>query len=53
LKIEAGTTLGDIQRMLAVADDPHIALVNGQRSTSSATLGDGDTLVIMPFISGG
>ncbi|MCG6894296.1 MAG: MoaD/ThiS family protein [Desulfobacteraceae bacterium] len=53
LRLEPGTRLDDIQRLLAVSPDRHIALINGRRSTGDATFADGDTLVLMPPISGG
>ncbi|MGD8368593.1 MAG: MoaD/ThiS family protein [Desulfobacterales bacterium] len=53
LRLQPGAILEDIQRMLAVADAPHIALINGRRSTKEAAVADGDTLVLMPLISGG
>ena len=53
LRLEPGTCLEDIQRLLAVPGDRHIALINGRRSTADATFDDGDTLVLLPLISGG
>lgn len=53
LRLEPGATLGDVHTMLAVPDDRHVALINGRRSGRDASLAEGDTLVLMPIISGG
>ena len=53
LDLESGARLDDIQRLLAVPADRHIALINGRRSTKDTAFADGDTLVLMPRISGG
>ena len=53
MRLEPGTTLEEITRLLAVPPGRHTALVNGRRSGPDATVADGDTLVLMPPISGG
>lgn len=53
LELEPGATLGDVHRMLAVPENRHVALINGLRSESDASFAEGDTLVLMPLISGG
>ena len=53
LRLEPGATLEDIHRMLAIPEGHLTALINGRRSGTDATVSDGDTLVLMPSISGG
>jgi molybdopterin converting factor small subunit len=53
LRLEPGATLKDIHRMLAIPEGQHVALINGRRSSPDATVANGDTLVLMPPISGG
>jgi molybdopterin converting factor small subunit len=53
LRLEPGATLEEITRLLALPGGRHTALINGRRSGPDAPLADGDTLVLMPPISGG
>ena len=53
LNLDPGATLKDIYRILAITEGQHISLVNGRRSSPDATVADGDTLVLLPPISGG
>ena len=53
LRLDPGATLADLYRVLAIADVPHVVLINGRRSSKAESLSDGDTLVFMPPISGG
>ncbi|CAB5109933.1 hypothetical protein D3OALGA1CA_1962 [Olavius algarvensis associated proteobacterium Delta 3] len=53
LRLETGSTLENIFRILAIPEGHHTALINGRRSSPDATVANGDTLVIMPLISGG
>jgi molybdopterin converting factor small subunit len=53
LSLDPGATLADLYRVLAIPEGRHIALVNGRRSGTDTVFADGDTLVIMPPISGG
>ena len=53
LRLEPGATLEDIFRMLAIPEGHHVALINGRRSSPDASVADGDTLVLLPPISGG
>ena len=53
LGLQPGATLEDILRMLAIPEGHHVALINGRRSSPDATVADGDTLVLLPPISGG
>jgi molybdopterin converting factor small subunit len=39
--------------MLAIPEGQHVSLINGRRSSTDAPVADGDTLVLMPPISGG
>jgi molybdopterin converting factor small subunit len=39
--------------MLAIPKGRHVSLINGRRSSTDATVADGDTLVLLPPISGG
>ena len=53
LNLDPGATLEDIHRMLAIPKGHHVSLINGRRSGTDATVADGDTLVLLPPISGG
>ncbi|MDP4858461.1 MAG: MoaD/ThiS family protein [Desulfobacterales bacterium] len=53
LNLDPGTTLKDIHRMLAIPKGQHVSLINGRRSNPDAPVADGDTLVLLPPISGG
>lgn len=53
LSIDTGTTLGDVLKMLSVPEGRHVALINGRRSNPDTSFSEGDTLVLMPLISGG
>ena len=53
LNLDPGATLKDIHRMLAIPEGHHVSLINGRRSSTDATVADGDTLVLLPPISGG
>jgi len=53
MRLDPGATLEDIQRRLGLPADRHTALVNGRRSGPDAAVADGDTLVLLPLISGG
>jgi molybdopterin converting factor small subunit len=53
LNLDPGTTLKDIHNMLAIPEGHHVSLINGRRSSPDATVADGDTLVLLPPISGG
>ena len=53
LTIEPGVTLGDVHGMLAIPEGEHVSLINGRRSDRNARFEAGDTLVMMPPISGG
>ncbi|MEN8753520.1 MAG: MoaD/ThiS family protein [Desulfobacterales bacterium] len=53
LNLDPGATLKDIHRMLAIPKGRHVSLINGRRSSTDATVADGDTLVLLPPISGG
>lgn len=53
LELDPGATLKDIHRMLAIPEGQHVTLINGRRSIPDATVADGDTLVLLPPISGG
>ena len=53
LNLAPGATLEDIHRMLAIPEGHHVCLINGRRSSTDAAVADGDTLVLLPPISGG
>jgi molybdopterin converting factor small subunit len=53
LKLDPGATLLDIHRMLSIPKGRHVSLINGRRSDLDASVADGDTLVLLPPISGG
>jgi molybdopterin converting factor small subunit len=53
LRVEPGATLEDIHRVLAIPEGRHVTLINGRRSGPDASVADGDTLVLLPPISGG
>ncbi|WP_372682060.1 MoaD/ThiS family protein [Desulfosarcina sp.] len=53
LMLERGATLGDVHEMLAIPEKDHVSLINGRRSDRNARFEAGDTLVLMPPISGG
>ena len=53
LNLDPGATLNDMHRMLAIPEGHHVSLINGRRSSTDATVADGDTLVLLPPISGG
>jgi molybdopterin converting factor small subunit len=53
LSLDPGATLEDIHMMLAIPKGRHVSLINGRRSSTDATVADGDTLVLLPPISGG
>jgi molybdopterin converting factor small subunit len=53
LNLDPGATLNDINRMLAIPEGQPVFLINGRRSSTDATVADGDTLVLLPPISGG
>jgi molybdopterin converting factor small subunit len=53
MRLDPGATLEDIQRRLSLPADRHTALVNGRRAGPDVAVSDGDTLVLLPLISGG
>jgi molybdopterin converting factor small subunit len=53
LKLIPGTSLVHIYKILSIPEGEHVALINGRRSDPDAKLANGDTLVLMPPISGG
>ena len=53
LRIAPGVTLLDVHRMLSIPKGDHVSLINGRRSSLDATISDGDTLVLLPSITGG
>ena len=53
MTLDPGATLKDIHGMLAIPEGHYISLINGRRSGPDATVADGDTLVLLPPISGG
>jgi molybdopterin converting factor small subunit len=53
LNLDSGATLKDIHKMLAIPEGQHVSLINGRRSSPDAPVADGDTLVLLPPISGG
>ncbi len=53
MTVPPATTLADIHAMLAIPGDAHISLVNGRRTEQEARLEAGDTIVLMPLLSGG
>ncbi|MGA9536890.1 MAG: MoaD/ThiS family protein [Desulfobacterales bacterium] len=53
LNLDPGATLKDIRRMLAIPKDQQVSLINGRRSSPDAPVADGDTLVLLPPVSGG
>lgn len=52
LRLETGATLEDVQKLLSIPDH-HVSLINGRRVGIDAMFAYGDTLVLMPPISGG
>jgi molybdopterin converting factor small subunit len=53
LNLDPGATLKDVRRMLAIPKGHHVSLINGRRSSPDAPVADGDTLVLLPPVSGG
>ena len=53
LTLKPGATLEDALRELAIPKGRYIALINGRRAADEAPFKDGDTLVLIPPISGG
>ena len=53
LTLQPGTTLWDIHKMLSIPNGQHLSLINGRRANHDAKFENGDTLVLLPPISGG
>jgi molybdopterin converting factor small subunit len=53
LNLDPGATLEDIHRILAIPEGQYVSLINGRRSKPDAPVADGDSLVLLPPISGG
>ena len=51
--LQAGATLEALLKQLSIPDGRHVALINGRRATQATRFKDGDTLVLIPPISGG
>lgn len=53
LTLQPGATLEAFLKQFFIPDGRHVALINGRRATQATRFKDGDTLVLIPPISGG
>ncbi len=53
MRVEPGACFEDVLKVFAIPHNRFVALINGRRPGKEDTFADGDTLVLLPEISGG